>query len=33
MSAWCLYNKLEKLGSGDYFKPQNPIFLISAKNK
>ncbi|WP_300277824.1 decarboxylating cobalt-precorrin-6B (C(15))-methyltransferase [Peptacetobacter sp.] len=24
-------SKLEKLGSGEYFKPQNPIFLISAK--
>lgn len=24
-------SKLEKLGSGDYFKPQNPIFLISAE--
>lgn len=24
-------SKLEKLGSGEYFKPQNPIFLISAE--
>ena len=24
-------NKLEKLGSRDYFKPHNPIFIISCE--